>query len=488
MKLLYINPPVYNRLGSPDMPMSLLYLSAVSRQYCDTKILDLIHTEGNYRDNLEKTINEYKPDLVGITCIFSGCVESALEVARLIKNMRPETLLMMGGTHPTIFAEKILKNCFDVDIIFIGEGEASIRRVLQALDSSNPDFSDIGGIAYRERNSRPVLTAYSRDGEYLSWISECSIHYNPNTEFIQNLDELPMPAYDLFRFEDYTIDTSNWYNPNGIDFSNGLVSAIITSRSCPQRCSFCSNRLVMGTKFRARSPQSVLDEIELLYDRYHVRYFDIEDDNFTLDKRRAIEICNGIVARKMKIAFEMRNGLSVKTLDEEVISAMVEAGLIRATLAIESGSDYIRNEVVGKHLGREKIYEVSNIFSKYEKVHLNAFFIMGFPEETEETLLDSIKMIKELQLDNVIMFALLPLPGTRVFDQCIRDNLFIEKYDEDTFWKNGNLFPQMRNAKFFVKPYRLSLEQLYRYHGIFNDLKREKNEEAKKRGKGLAGW
>ena len=488
MKLLYINPPVYNRAGFPDMPMSLLYLSAVARQYCETRILDLIHTEGNYIENLKKTINEYEPDIVGITCLFSKCVESALEIAMIIKSMRPETLLMTGGMHPTIFAKKILQNCFDIDIVFIGEGEASIRKVLQALDSQNPDFSDIGGIAYREKECHPVLTAYSSEGELLSWISECPIHYNPDTEFIQNLDELPMPAYDLLRFEDYVIDTSKWYNPNGVAFGNGLVSAIITSRSCPRRCNFCSNRLVMGEKFRARSSESVLDEMEFLYHQYNVRYFNIEDDNFTLDKKRAVQICNGIVARNMKIAFEMRNGLAVNTLDEEIISAMVEAGLIRASLAIESGSDYIRNEVIGKYLSRNKIYEICNIFSKYEKVHLSAFFIMGFPEDTEETLLDSINMIKELKIDNLFAFALLPLPGTKVFDQCIRDNLFIEKYNEDTFWKDGNLFPRMKNTTFFIKPYQLSLEQLFSYHEIFEELKRKKNEEAKKKGKALASW
>lgn len=484
MKLLYINPPG-NLSTMVTPPMSLLYLSGVTRKLCETKILDLkVIEETDFLSIVQNTVKEYNPDIVGITCLFSGDIVNIVRIAESVKNVNPSIVVMTGGMHPTLFAKDILKNCLDIDIVFMGEGEDSTKKVLCAI-LDNKDFSGIDGVAYRQKDSKVLLSIRALQAQSTS--SDYSICCCPQTTYIENIDLIPRPAYELFNMDDYKVDTSRWYNPNNVKI-NGLALPILTSRSCPNQCNFCSSFHVMGKRFRARSADSVVDEIEYLYNSYDVRYIRIMDDNFTLDKKRAMDICNKIVAKGMKLALECVNGFFINSLDEELISALVSAGLMKTAFPIESGSDYIRNEVIRKHLPRNRIYEVAELFSKYPKVFVKAFIVIGFPEETEQTLQDSVNMLKELPLDDISVAPLAPLPGTRVFEQCKKDNLFLHKYDSETLWNTDELHYLRADAAFFIKPYNLDVQRLEEYYAVFQELNKEKHRIAAANGKGLDGW
>jgi radical SAM superfamily enzyme YgiQ (UPF0313 family) len=227
--------------------------------------------------------------------------------------------------------------------------------------------------------------------------------------------------------------------------------------------------LVMGPKFRPRSAGNVVDEIELLYDRYGINHLNIMDDNFTFDKQRVLDICFEIQRRRLDIQFETLNGVMLHKMDKEVIDAMASAGWVRGALSIESGSDFIRNDVMGKHLPKEKIYEVVRLIREHPSIRLKGCFVIGMPEDTLQTLEDTYTMIEEIDIDEALVANLVPYPGTRVYDQCLKDDLFID-LDIKTLWKFDALYPHPGNKRFFVKPYSLSLEDLIHFRKRIDEL------------------
>ncbi len=449
MKILLVNPPVpqmyYNREFYP--PSSLLYLGAVLQKNGDeVKILDmrtlLPENEKNpipfYEKILLKTIKEFSPDLIGVSCLFSGNFPDLLKFTSFLKAHYKDIPIVIGGIHPTIYAHKILKECPSIDWVVLAEGEESTVQMVNAIKDGSYNFENIDGFVYRKNGK---------------------IFANEKTGYIQNLDSIPFPAYDLIDIKDYYEDTSEWHNPRNLSINTSLP--IISSRSCPNRCNFCSMYIVMGPRWRPRSAKNVVDEIEYLYNTYDHHHFSFMDDNFTLNKRRTIDICNEIINRELEIQFETPNGISIRTLDEEVMDALVSAGLVRTYLAIESGSEYIRNKVMGKKLSTEKIYEVMNLAKSYKQLVVKAYFIIGMPEETHETLEETYNMIEKIDVDRIYLHNVIPFPGTQVFEQALRDNLLVN-LNPETLFKSDQLYITNYD-RIFIKPYNLELEDLRKF-------------------------
>lgn len=457
MKVLLINPPTPEIITNKEyyIPSSLLYLAAVlQKAEVEVNILDLnIYKPEKYdsplkfcEDIITHRISEFQPSLIGLGCLFSGQFPEVLNFSKKIKQVFKRVPIVTGGIHPTIYPAEILANCPSIDWIIIGEGEESVVQLVNAMKDESYDFDKIDGFAYR-RNDQVIV--------------------NPKRSFISNLEAIPFPAYDLINITDYYHDTSSWHNPRNLPINASLP--IIASRSCPMRCSFCSMFMVMGPRWRSRSPQNVVDEIEFLYDRYNHRHFSFTDDNLTLKKSHIISICNQIIKRNLSIQFETPNGISTGTLDEEVLDALVAAGLVRVSLSIESGSDFIRNQVMGKKLSRDKIFEVVRLAKRYKELYVRAFFIMGMPEDTRETLEDTCRMIEEIDVDKPIVSNLMPFSGTKVFEQALRDNLFVDELDLDNLWRNHEFY-FTGNKRFFIKPYALELSELQEFRLRFDRL------------------
>lgn len=447
MKTLLINPATPMYIDNKDyyIPSSLLYLATVLKNAGeDVKVIDLntakiehSNTEqGIFEEIINEYIRDYRPSLVGITCLFCGQFPAVLKFSNKIKEQFEEIKIVIGGIHPTTYPFEILLNCASIDFIVQGEGEMALLQLVSAIQISGSDLSKIDGLAYRD-NDKIVV--------------------NPKISFIDDLDDMPFPNYDLINLSDYYHNTLHWHNPKGIAIDTSIP--IISSRSCPNRCSFCSMFMVMGLKWRCRSSNNVVNEIEYLYNKYNHRHFSFMDDNISLNKIRIIDICNQIVQRNMDIQFEIPNGLSIKTLDRDILDALVSAGMIRVALAIESGSDYIRNEIMGKRLSREKISEIVQLTKEYPELYVRAFFIMGMPEDTKETLMETYHLINEIDVDMPQVYNLLPFPGTKVFQQAIDDKLFIDDVDLRSLW-NMDKFYGSGNKKFFIIPYRMELNDL----------------------------
>jgi radical SAM superfamily enzyme YgiQ (UPF0313 family) len=342
-----------------------------------------------------------------------------------------------------------------IDAVVIGEGDISFRGLLDYF-FNNPGFIN--------RNPNLEGVAIRINNEILCFEKKY---------FIENLDELPMPGYEYFELEKYKYDTSNWFNPRKIKI-NSIQAPLLTSRSCPNHCNFCAMRFVMGNNFRARSPQNVFNEIKYLHDIYGINYFQIMDDNFTFSKKRTMDICEMIINSGLNINFDLSGGVMIRTVDEEVIDALVKAGCTRACLAIESGSEFIRNKIMRKNVSEEKILEVIKGFKKRE-VWLRAFFMIGLPEETEQTLNDTINLINRLDVNNITLNKVMPFPGTDLYEQCIKDNLFIDSFDTNNLWKGDVLTHDSGPSYFVIKPYNLSLDKLYEYENIIMVSVNKKN-------------
>ncbi|MBN2316092.1 MAG: B12-binding domain-containing radical SAM protein [Sedimentisphaerales bacterium] len=457
MKFLLINPPTPEVISNKEyyVPPNMLYLAAVLQKTgVEVNILDLnilrLHESQNIKEAYDKAViervSDFRPSMIGLGCLFSGQFPDALRFSEKIKDAFPAIPIVMGGIHATLYHKEILTNCRSIDWIVLGEGETAITQLAAMHRTGRYEFDRIDGFAYKVGRTIAV---------------------NPKRNFISDLDALPFPAYHLINLEDYYHDTSNWHNPRGLPINASLP--LLSSRSCPMRCNFCSMFMVMGPKWRSRSPKNVVDEIQFLYDEYGHSHFSFMDDNLTLNKRNTLELCNEIIRRNLNIQFETPNGVATRTFDADVLDALVTAGLVRISFAIESGSDFIRNRIMGKHLPLEKIYEVVQLTKKYPELYVRAFFIMGLPEETRETLEDTYRLIEEIDVDKPIVSNLIPFPGTKLFEQALRDDLFVDNLDVDNLWKNPSFY-FTENKRFFIKPYNLDLTDLHEYRSKFDEL------------------
>ena len=450
------------------LPSSLLYLAgylqaageAVEVLDCNTLRpweTDPEHPENACLEPLLERVAVSKPGLIGISCLFSGQFPTVLKFAAAIKRHHPDLRIVIGGMHPTIFPTEILTHCADIDYVVIGEGESQLLALVRHLKSGGSAFGELPeGLAFRESGQVVV---------------------RPKTSFFTDLDALPPPAYNLFDFAAYEHDTHHWHNPRNLPI--GVSAPIISSRSCPNRCPFCSMFMVMGPRFRARSAKHVVEEMRLLYETRGVRHFTFMDDNLTYSRRRILEICENIRQANMDIQFETPNGLMVRTLDAEVLDAMAESGWVRGAIAIESGSDYIRNTIMGKKLPSDMIFKAIECIRKHPQVYIKAYFLMGMPEDTRETLEESVGMINQLDVDEVYVTNVIPFPGTELYKQCHRDGLLLD-IDPQTLWKE-NVFYYTDNKRFFIKPYATSLDILAEYRKIFDIAVQRKKESAWRR-------
>lgn len=407
--------------------------------------------ETHVDDLIEKIIAEaykdFKPDLAALSCLFSGKFSGTIFGASIIKKMSSTLPVVIGGIHPTIFHKEIIERIDTVDFVVIGEGEKSFVDLLNSYFFSKVPFSEIDGLCYRD-NGKVIV--------------------NPKINFINDLDNYPMPDYDVLDMSLYEIEPDKWEDfwHNPLELNLRYRWPLLTSRSCPMKCNFCAMNLVHGPKIRFRSARKVFEEIEYLYEEFGINYFSIIDDNFTLDKNRVIELAEHITNKNMKIYIDTPNGISMKFFDKEILEALKAMGLLRAYFAIESGSDFIRNEIMGKNLSNEKIYEVSEMMKNEQDIFLRAFFIVGLPQETTDTLEETWKMINNLYLDDVAISFAVPFPGTRLYDEVKKEKLLVIPEKDVLFAENY----QLASDTPFIRPHNLGIKELISFKAKVNAL------------------
>lgn len=346
------------------------------RDGADAHILDL-SVERDPESALRETVENFTPDFVGVT-FTTALFESAQHIGAKVKELRPQAALIAGGVHPTTLPEDVLQNSA-FDIVCIGEGEETIREIV-----AGKDLKDILGIGYRDNGA---------------------IKINPRRPLISDMDNLPLPAWHLY-------DRNKYYVPR-IIARRRPVGAMETSRGCVFGCIFC-NKTVFERRFRHKSPERVVDEMEYML-KSGFREIHIWDDGFSTDLRRAKEICELIIKRKLHFAWNLPNGLRVDRLDEEFLLLLKRAGCYRVSIGVESGNQEVLDDV-NKNLTLDQIRAAVKLIKKVGIESLG-FFILGFPKDTEATMQESIDFAKELDLDLIKTGIIMPLPGTPLFQR-----------------------------------------------------------------------
>ncbi|HSR53274.1 MAG TPA: radical SAM protein [Acidobacteriota bacterium] len=370
------------------IPIGLAYIAPIARRNGHhVDIIDLALEEDADQALFDK-LEECEWDVAGFSCMTAE-FEGSETAARKLKQRRPELVTIFGGQHPTIVTEEVVSQDY-CDFVCMAEGEDTFEEFLEmlALPEEQRDWSRVAGLAYKDREGKPV-----RNG--------------PRT-FVSDPDDIPLPAYDLLDLDAYATAESARYTPK---YKRAIQ--VFTSRGCPWHCSYCHD--LFGKKFRARSPEHVLDEMRLLYNQYGIREFMIEDDIFNFDMDRAKRICDMIVEDGMKIAIQFGNGVRLERLDEELVRKLAAAGTHYMAIAVESASPRIQN-ISRKYLKHYLLRDVLSWTRKYG-IRTMGFFMIGFPTETVEEIKMTIRFACSSNFDEALFSLVIPYAGTELSRQ-----------------------------------------------------------------------
>jgi len=405
LKILLINPPKKVLVGEHGRlsiypPLGLAYLAASIRNKYHVEILDAVLEDWKRVDSqgvhgmsfkkLAEKVKERNPDIVGITGL-SFIAENINKAIFEIKKINPKIKIIIGGAYATNSPQNLLKNK-GVDIVVLGEGEAILPEILDCLDK-NKSLKGIKGIYYREKGKN-IFTG--------------------QREFIQNLDKIKFPARDLLKMEEYFKIFKTGHGAEG----SGRCVSFITSRGCPFNCVFCSASKITGKKWRYRSPENVIKEIDELVKKYKITDIYFEDENISMNPKRMIQILKLIIDRGYKINLHAEQGMRADTLSFKILKYMKKAGFNEIVIAPESGVQRVVNNVIGKNLDLKKVVEVVKNCKKVG-ISLGCYFVIGIPGETKKDIRETIKFARKLRKLGVrycIFNNAIPIQGTRMYN------------------------------------------------------------------------
>ena len=416
MRVMLIGSPLTGELEAgitnTKVPLGLAYLGAIIEEWgAEVRILDcladydvMVEVEkgkfrvGTSEEDIKKQIEEFRPDVVGVNCSYSMYEQDTFDVIKIIREIVPECLVICGGAHSSADPERVIGKG-GVDVVIRGEAEYTVREIIDnySKEKDRSSLNDIEGTIILDKNG--------------------IVKINPERKLIFNLDDLPMPARHLLRMDRYLN-----HPLNGVGIGEGPASDMITSRGCPQKCSFCSIFTVWKRVWRTRSAKLVVDEMEELTKKYGVKHIRIQDDNFSLDKKRVMDMCDDIIARGLKFKWDTPNGIAVWTLDEEVLEKMAKAGYQRASFGIETGSQKTMDQYIHKPIDYahcKKMIEKCNKLG----IFTVSTFIIGFPDETMEDIQQTIDFANNSGLDFALFYVAQPYAGTPLFEKFKKEGL-----------------------------------------------------------------
>lgn len=435
MKILFLNPPVFNILDpslpkilqekeDPMPPLGLMYLAAYLEKNTNhqVKILDC-QIENFNLNQLKEKIKQEKPDVVGITVMTFTLVD-VINAAKLIKKINPEIKIILGGPHVHIYPEETMK-IKEIDYCILGEGEKPLKDLLENLNEVK-NLYKIKGVVFRDNNK---------------------IINNGPREPIQDLDSLPFPARHLTPYKKFSSVLAKRFP----------VTTMFTSRGCPYKCLFC-DRPHLGKLFRAHSAKNVVDEMEECQ-KMGIKEIFIYDDTFGVDRQRVLDICSEIKKRNLDISWDIRT--RVNTVDEEVLKALKQAGCQRIHYGVEAGTKKILN-VLRKGITLD---QVKKAFSWTRKVGIEslAYFMIGSPTENKEDIMQTIKLAKEINPDYVNFTIATPYPATDLYHLGLQEKVL--PYD---YWKkfaenpNPNFKPLLWEKELSKEELSSLLKKAYR--------------------------
>jgi anaerobic magnesium-protoporphyrin IX monomethyl ester cyclase len=389
-----------SKWGFLPAPLGLLTLAAelLKIEGSSVKIIDMEGENITLEETVKKAV-EFRPDIVGITLHATAAHNNAGYIARRIKELKPDTVLIAGGHHATFLPNELLRSGFDISVL--GEGDETIFDIGNAVKDGG-DFRGVNGIVYRDGGS---------------------IFRNPSRSLIVDLDSLPMPAMELLDASKYTFKVFGGENK---------VMCIETSRGCPYACDFCSVTPTWGNRWRNKSNDRIIQEINLAR-KYGYNWIFFTDDIFVVypNVKHRFELFNRILKEDIRTRWIVQMRADVTSKNPELIELGAKAGMKISFLGVESGSEEILKKM---HKGEftSQSEDAVKLLSRNGIVVLVGMMI-GAPYERLRDVFASIKFSKQLAragADAVQFSIYTPLPGTRVFDDAIRnESLFTLDWD-----------------------------------------------------------
>jgi radical SAM superfamily enzyme YgiQ (UPF0313 family) len=445
MVILLINPPPYNPgnqsrflertpIQTYTMPLGLGYIASfLEKAGYDVSIIDAYARNLTF-DEIERSIYRLNPNIIGISCL-SDQRASWVKLIQLIRTMHNDIRIVLGGAHPTLMPEQTLRN-YKPDAVVMGEGEETMLELVMTWEN-NGSLDAVKGIAFLKGDS--VFFAAPR-------------------ERITNLDAMPFPAYHLVDLDDYT----EWsllkmiFKTRGIDRLPKYAS-ISTSRGCVGDCGYCSSPLIWKKGWTKRGAINVVDEMEMLNKKYNVEFIILTDDIFTVDQGRVISLCNEIIRRELTLLWGFET--SVNFVSSQLLNAAKQAGCYCILYGIESGSKSILS-TISKRIDEDKALRAFQM-TKDAGIVSGAFLMVGNPGENEQSINETIYLLRKLKPDIILPQITMITPGTMVF------NLAKQKgYIDDNYWSTDLPFPYYtceRKLKTLLRWYR----KLYYYNHSF---------------------
>lgn len=462
-KVLLIKPP-YSRLKSlgqsPYFPLGLGYIAAVlekadyevgiyhaetPRSPAECIIEDeeaIFHQRSNAQNRyyeavsnddhpvwkeVRQTIDDFKPDLVGIS-VLTVEVPAALKISKICKTYNSQMPVVWGGIHPTFLPEQVLRYG-PVDVVVKGEGEMSFLEICNTLRKKEADLSGIAGISYR--NSGKVF-------------------HNEPRALIDDIDNIPFPATHLILYPE--------------SFNYKSMGSMIVSRGCPWRCTFCSSRLFWEKKLRMRSPQNIIDEIKVLKRRYNLNYIMFWDDSFSVHKKVITKYCKGLADANLNVRW--RTATRADLVDEEILRWMKKAGCVKLEIGVETGSPRMQ-KIIAKDVNNELVKKAFGLI-KANGIATGAFFMAGFPDETDEDMTQTFQLMKELGIEEIAYNIFDPMPGSDALKRCEELGLVAKDADWSNFrfWPDSHFMINMTREDFLVKATEIG-KWVYAYNNSF---------------------
>lgn len=463
----YADGSIYKEVSNLDPPLGLAALSAyVTAKGFPCFLYDL-NVEAHHGLSVAGFLKEWKQKtgilrpFIGITCVTTFAY-STYSLAQTVKEIFPESVVIAGGPHATFMPREVLA-CPFIDLVVMGEGELTLEEILKGLP-----YSEIQGLAFK-----------TGDGS--------GIQINLARPRIKDLDSLPIPAYHQLQL--------SAYQPVLGSYKRLPAANMVTSRGCPGRCTFCCR--TFGNQVTYNSPARILQEIEGLITNYGIRQINFYDDTFTLNKSRVIELCQGMIARKLEIDWTCFARLD--RIDEEMLHWMKKAGCYQVMYGVENFDPGILS-TIKKAYGTVDVKKVVRMTRK-AGIRCRLSILIGNPGETKETVMNNIRQMNRLNPDILVVNITTPFPGTEMYDWALKENRLLttdwKEYDgKQAVMRIDTLSTQeiytyyhKMYARFYLRPVyvltqlariRSWLELRVLFHGFFSLLR-----FSKKRTQGL---
>ncbi|RJO59923.1 radical SAM protein [candidate division WS5 bacterium] len=419
------------QIQSPAPPMGLAYIGGyLKKNGYDYTAIDACGEALDQIYNYERSehikiqgltlpqIVERLPEntkIVGFTCSFSHCWPLVEEIAAMVRKKLPGVVIAAGGEHPSAMPEHVFrKGIFDV--VIVGEGEETFLELVKKI-GNNQSWHEIEGITYKTGHNKLVFTQVRQR--------------------IKDLNSLPYPDWDNWCINKYI----EYEQVSGINLGKSMP--ILGSRGCPYACTFCSNEHMWTRRYIMRDGKAIVDEMEHMKKKYNVSSFSFFDSTFIINYRKMLEFCEHLILRNLNITYQLPAGTRCEVFDDELAFKLEKSGLKNFSFAPESGSDIIR-KAVNKQIKLDTFFKAVRAVKK-TKMTVGCFIVIGFPEDTEDTIKQTLSFVRKLALigvDDITVSKFTPYPGSVYFKTLYEKGVISRQLDElqniiSFFNKNG---------------------------------------------------